>query len=221
MCHQRYVQHRAYHHYQITTTYRSLWFRYRSDTGLNITSLTRVVFAHHGAEFTFISAISWSRSNRRPTDILTPAFTLLCLLYGVLSDFLPLRDSSHGLPHPFHAIPSYHPDRFLPLFPNHHLFANSFRHLRWHAISRRRVCPASALSDLCLYWSRVPRWDSCWRRGTSNCQFRWVGTAWGGPVDAAEHISLANTIAKEVVDFSGKEEGHTEDRRLNLTEFCK
>jgi len=46
-----------------------------------------------------------------------------------------------------------------------------------------------------------------------------VGIARGGSIDAAERFSLANTIAEEVVDFPGKEEGHFEDRGLNLTEF--
>lgn len=65
----------------------------------------------------------------------------------------------------------------------------------------------------------MPRGDSCGHRGAASYQFRWVGNAWGGPVDAAERFSLAHTIAEEVVDFSGKEEGHPEDRGLNLTEF--
>lgn len=67
----------------------------------------------------------------------------------------------------------------------------------------------------------MPRWDSCWHRGTSSRQFRWVGIARGGSIDAAERFSLANTIAEEVVDFPGKEEGHFEDRGLNLTEFVR
>jgi hypothetical protein len=130
-----------------------------------------------------------------------------------------LRTISHLL---LVAIPGHHLCRPLPPFPNHYLLTNPFRHFRWHTISRRRVCPASPVSGLRLHWSRMSYWDSYWPRGTSSRQFRWVGTAWrGGPTDDSERFSLANTTAEEVVDFPGKEEGHFEDRGLNLTEFVR
>jgi hypothetical protein len=67
----------------------------------------------------------------------------------------------------------------------------------------------------------MPFWDNDRRRGASNREFGWVGTGWGGgPIDAAERLSTANST-EEVIGFQGKEEGHGEDGGLNLTEFVR
>ena len=59
-----------------------------------------------------------------------------------------------------------------------------------------------------------------WR--ASNRELSWVGTAWGGgPIDAAERISPANSTAEEIVGLPGKEEGYSESRGLNLPEFVR